>query len=325
MENEIQLFDNDNFNAHIRALTIDGSVWFVGKDVAAALGYGTGKSLANAVANHVDDEDKGVTEMMTPGGKQQMVIINESGLYSLVLSSKLPTAKAFKRWITAEVLPSIRRTGSYSMLPDFTDPVIAARAWADEVEAKQQAQAQLAIAQQENEHSREVLGIKDGWGSSCKEICNTHLSRKITYLALIKMMRTDGLFQSTKELYPAQKLIDLGIMMMVPEKWGHGAQGTSLTAKFVTTSIPVVLPYFNACVACVQPMESVKRAQHAFDVAARKYMRVTSTQAKAKALEERKEAKEILETAQEELELAVQARQDIAVDLLAGNLTPAAA
>lgn len=82
-------------------------------DVAAALGYGKGKSLANAVTNHVDSEDKGVTELMTPGGKQNVTIINESGLYSLILSSKLPTAKQFKRWVTSEVLPSIRKNGGY--------------------------------------------------------------------------------------------------------------------------------------------------------------------------------------------------------------------
>ena len=70
--------------------------WLVRKDVAAALGYGKGKSLSNAIANHVDPEDKGVTELMTPGGMQKMIIINESGLYSLILSSKLPGAKKFR-------------------------------------------------------------------------------------------------------------------------------------------------------------------------------------------------------------------------------------
>ena len=85
----------------------------MGKDVAVALGYGTGKSLANAVARHVAVEDKGVTEMMTPGGKQKTTIINESGLYSLILGSKLEKAKEFKHWVTAEVLPTIRKTGGY--------------------------------------------------------------------------------------------------------------------------------------------------------------------------------------------------------------------
>ena len=97
----------------VRAIAIDGEPWFVGKDVAEALGYGKGKSITNAVTNHVDDEDKGVTKIMTPGGRQKMVIINESGLYSLILSSKLDSAKKFKKWVTSEVLPSIRKNGGY--------------------------------------------------------------------------------------------------------------------------------------------------------------------------------------------------------------------
>ena len=103
-----------NFEGHdVRAIAIDGEPWFVGKDVAEALGYGKGKSITNAVTNHVDDEDKGVTKIMTPGGRQKMVIINESGLYSLILSSKLDSAKKFKKWVTNEVLPSIRKNGGY--------------------------------------------------------------------------------------------------------------------------------------------------------------------------------------------------------------------
>lgn len=112
--NELAIFNNPEFG-ELRTVEIGGEPWFVGKDVACALGYGEGKSLANAVASHVDDEDKGVTELMTPGGRQKFVIINESGLYSLVLSSKLPTAKKFKRWVTSEVLPSIRKNGAYSL------------------------------------------------------------------------------------------------------------------------------------------------------------------------------------------------------------------
>ena len=118
--NELRVFESQEFGK-IRVVEIDGEPWFVGKDVAQALGYGEGKSLANAVANHVDEDDKGVTELMTPGGKQKMVIINESGLYSLVLSSKLPTAKRFRRWVTSEVLPSIRKTGGYSTIESVTE------------------------------------------------------------------------------------------------------------------------------------------------------------------------------------------------------------
>lgn len=109
---DIQIFKNPEFG-DIRTIEQDGATWFVGKDVAWALGYGEGKSLANAVANHVDEDDRSVTKMMTEWGKRNFVIINESGLYSLVLGSKLPTAKKFKRWVTGEVLPSIRKHGAY--------------------------------------------------------------------------------------------------------------------------------------------------------------------------------------------------------------------
>lgn len=116
--------------------------------MATALGYGEGKSLANDVANHVDAEDKGVTEMMTPGGKQQMTIINESGLYSLVLSSKLASAKQFKRWITSEVLPTMRKTGGY-----VNNDELFINTYFDDVDedAKQILRANLAALRRKNE------------------------------------------------------------------------------------------------------------------------------------------------------------------------------
>lgn len=94
----------------VRVVILNDKSWFVGKDVAAALGY---SNPQKAIRDHVDDEDKGVNELFTPGGKQKLGIVNESGLYSLILFSKLPTAKKFKRWITHEVIPSIERHGAY--------------------------------------------------------------------------------------------------------------------------------------------------------------------------------------------------------------------
>ena len=109
--NELQIFANPAFG-QIRAFEVDGEPWFVGKDVAAVLGYSNGR---DALARHVDDEDKTTVVIPDTGSnyKSSAVIINESGLYSLILSSKLPTAKAFKRWVTSEVLPSIRKHGGY--------------------------------------------------------------------------------------------------------------------------------------------------------------------------------------------------------------------
>lgn len=110
MSNKMTVFENEEFG-RVRTVEVEGEPWFVGKDVARALGY---KKSENAIAVHIEQEDKGVTETVTPGGKQKMTIINESGLYSLILSSKLPTAKKFKRWVTSEVLPAIRKNGAYA-------------------------------------------------------------------------------------------------------------------------------------------------------------------------------------------------------------------
>ena len=107
--NEITVFNNDEFGS-IRTVTIENEPRFVGKDVAEVLGYQNGSRDIN---RHVDDEDKLCTKIEYAGQKREVTIINESGLYSLILSSKLPNAKKFKRWVTSEVLPSIRKTGSY--------------------------------------------------------------------------------------------------------------------------------------------------------------------------------------------------------------------
>lgn len=107
--NDLQIFENPEFG-QVRTVELDGQPWLVGADVATALGY---KNPRKALADHIDPEDKGVTKRDTPGGEQEILIINESGLYSLVLSSKLPKAKAFKRWVTSEVLPALRKNGVY--------------------------------------------------------------------------------------------------------------------------------------------------------------------------------------------------------------------
>lgn len=125
--NNLQVFSNPEF-AGVRVVVENDEPWFVASDVANALGY---QNPRDAIVKHVDEEDKGVSEMLTPGGRQKTTLINESGLYSLVLQSKLPSAKRFKRWVTHEVLPAIRRTGRYAVefktlggrpdgVPDYT-------------------------------------------------------------------------------------------------------------------------------------------------------------------------------------------------------------
>lgn len=127
MDKPLQQFKFQNWN--VTVLEKDGEPWWVGKEVADILGY---KRTADAIKAHVEEEDKGVGVLQTPGGKQKVIIINESGLYSLILGSKLPRAKEFKHWVTSEVLPSIRKTGS------FTDK---------KGQAKVQAEARLKLMQ----------------------------------------------------------------------------------------------------------------------------------------------------------------------------------
>ena len=108
--NEVQLFNFENHE--VRSLLINSEPWFVGKDVAEVLGY---ERADNAIRNHIDKEDKLMHQISASGQNRNMTIINESGLYSLVLSSKLPSAKKFKRWVTSEVLPALRKTGQYQV------------------------------------------------------------------------------------------------------------------------------------------------------------------------------------------------------------------
>lgn len=146
MENNIQIFENSEFGK-VRTLEIDNEPWFVGKDVAEILGY---SQPSVAIFKRVDSDDKGVSKMETPGGEQSVVIINESGLYSLILSSKIPTAKRFKRWVTSEVLPTIRKTGSYSVIPK--DYPSALRALADQYEKNQKLLAENTVMKPKAEY-----------------------------------------------------------------------------------------------------------------------------------------------------------------------------
>ena len=137
MENKITVFENQEFGK-VRTIILDGVPYFVGKDVADILGYQNGSRDLNA---HVDEEDKLKYRISTAGQMREQTIINESGLYSLILSSKLPAAKKFKRWVTSEVLPAIRKTGSYNVLdiPSYqiSDPIERAEKWIEEEKVRQ--------------------------------------------------------------------------------------------------------------------------------------------------------------------------------------------
>lgn len=162
MSNEIKIFENEEFGS-VRTMEINGEPYFVGKDVAEILGY---TNTSKALIDHVDDEDKLNNETLSSLGQRGGWLINESGLYSLILSSKLPTAKKFKRWVTSDVLPAIRKTGSYSIQnkPDsytIEDPAARARRWAEEYEEKKVLEAKIEEQKPLVEYAEHIQASKD--------------------------------------------------------------------------------------------------------------------------------------------------------------------
>lgn len=154
------VFNNAEFG-NVRTMEINGEPWFVGKDVAVALGYS--KPL-NAISMHVDEDDslkQGLIDKI--GRKQDTILINESGVYALIFGSKLPNAKKFKHWVTSEILPTIRKTGSYSITqtkPDsymIENPADRARRWAEEYEEKLALECKIAEQQPKVEYHDAVL------------------------------------------------------------------------------------------------------------------------------------------------------------------------
>ncbi len=146
--NELQVFENKEFGK-IRSLEINNEPYFVGKDIAEILGY---ERADNAIRNHVDEDDKLMHQISALGQSRNMTIINESGLYSLIMASKLPNAKKFKRWVTSEVLPSIRKTGGYIFGEEKMneDELIAT--------AMQVMNKKLEVLRLENAQQKQIIG-----------------------------------------------------------------------------------------------------------------------------------------------------------------------
>ena len=190
---KMQIFKNDNFGT-IRTLEISGEPWFVGKDVAEVLGY---SNPQKAVRDHIDDDDRTVNESFTVNGTQG-VLINESGLYSLILSSKLPNAKAFKRWVTSEVLPSIRKHGLYATdeLLDNPDLIIQ---MASKLKEEREARKALEV---ENDTMKPKALFADAVSAS-------HTSILVGDLA--KLLRQNGIDIGANRLF--EKLREKGFLM----------------------------------------------------------------------------------------------------------------
>lgn len=141
--NDVKVFENEEFGS-VRTVVIGGNIWFAGKDIALALGYA---KPINAIRDNVDDDDtlkKGLTDSL--GRMQDTVVINESGLYSLILRSQLPSAKKFKKWVTSEVLPSLRKNGVYVAKKDsymIEDPIERAERWVEEQKEKRMLESKV--------------------------------------------------------------------------------------------------------------------------------------------------------------------------------------
>lgn len=181
--NDLKIFNSEEFG-EIRAVTTDGEPWFVGKDVAIALGYSNPR---DAINKHVDDEDKGVAKCDTLGGKQNLTIINESGLYTLIFGSKLESAKRFKHWVTNEILPSIRKNGGYILGQEsMTDEELLSKAIlvaqnkiAEKDELIKKQKSQIELQKKEITHKEDVIiGLVENIDLATKRQRITQIIRK---------------------------------------------------------------------------------------------------------------------------------------------------
>lgn len=179
---ELQIFKDEEFG-EVRTVTIDNEPWFVGKDVAAALGY---SNTRDAISKHVHEDDKGVAKCDTPSGKQEMTVINESGLYALIFGSKLESAKRFKHWVTSEILPSIRKHGGYiAGQENMSDEQLLAKA--------------LMVAQNKIEENRRQIERMKPKEIFADAVATSHTSILIGDLA--KLLKQNGVETGQKRLF----------------------------------------------------------------------------------------------------------------------------
>lgn len=225
--NEVQLFNFENHE--VRSLLLNNEPWFVGKDVAEVLGY---ERADNAIRNHIDKEDKLMHQISASGQNRNMTIINESGLYSLVLSSKLPSAKKFKRWVTSEVLPALRKTGQYQV-KELSGQELMAKALIE-------AQSVLAAKDKQIEEMKPKVVFADA-------VATSHTSILVGELA--KILKQNGIDMGQKRLFawlrekgylikrqgtdynmPTQKAMELGLFEIKEGSYVNGS-GVNITTK----------------------------------------------------------------------------------------------
>lgn len=249
--NELVNFKNEDFG-EIRTMLVDGVPYFVGRDVALALGYAKPR---NAILQHVDNEDalkQGIPD--SQGFMQQTTLINESGVYSLIFGSKLETAKSFKKWVTSEVLPSIRKTGSYSVIPSYQieDPIKRAEKWIEEQKEKKALEikvGELSVENKELEKRIEedapkvifAMAVTESKRSClvaelAKIICQNGM--EIGQNRLFKWLRKKGYLGTKGEYYnqPMQRYVEAGLFEIKKRVI------TKPNGRTITVSTPMVTP-----------------------------------------------------------------------------------
>lgn len=237
---DIQFYTNEKFG-EIRTTVIDGEPWFVGRDVALALGY---MKPLNAIATHVEEDDslkQGLTDSL--GRTQDAIFINESGLYSLVLSSKLPSAKAFKRWVTSEVIPTIRKHGAY-LTPETLEAALLNPDYLIKLATalKEETEKRKALEAREKENAPKVL-FADSVGTSESTILVGDLAKiirqngvNIGRTRMFDWLRSSGYLMKDGQSknMPTQYSMDLGLME-IKERTVSTPSGTIINKTPVIT------------------------------------------------------------------------------------------
>ena len=236
--NNLKIFESKEFGS-IRTVTINNKPYFVGKDVASILGY---SNVRDAIANHVYEDDKGVEKLDTPGGKQNMTVINESGLYALIFGSRLESAKRFKHWVTSEVLPSIREHGAYmtdtTLEQALTNPDFLIQL---AIKLKEEQEARKKLEEQAERDKPKVI-FADAVASSGTSILIGDLA---------KLLRQNGINTGQKRLFsqlreqgyliksgaskniPTQRSMEMGLFEIKEGSYvdGNGCNVTTKTTK----------------------------------------------------------------------------------------------
>lgn len=217
-KSNVLVFKHPEFEA-VRVVTIDNEPWFVGRDVASSLGY---KDVKGAIHTNVDDDDKRGWQISTPGGIQTAIVINESGLYSMILRSQLNSSKKFKHWVTSDVLPTIRKTGRYDLVESYKidDPIERAKAWIKEQEERKQLEAQNTVLVAENEEMKPKARIYDNLIDS-RLLTNFRDAAKeigISQSQFTGWLEENGyIYRTTRgEIRPMERYMESGLFQLKP-------------------------------------------------------------------------------------------------------------